>query len=200
MPDITCATYVTTDAPDAPLPAVRSVPVPAQLRSAKNSRLVPSYFSGFLLGWYGSTTVQRISEARRAAVAKNQTLYRIDFVVEGGSYAPTKQLKGQLGSMGVLHVDRLPKDTEDFLLEELNIRRHRESGSHIVSDFICKHPARLGDFWKIPGLSRLNGVIFSAASGEGDARVYYAAIHPRRIKQIRPPPNYPRPVELKVEV
>jgi hypothetical protein len=203
MPDITCATYVTTDAPDGPLPAVGSVPVPAQPRSGKagkGSRLVPSYFPDFLIGWYGSTTLQQISEARRTAISKNQTLYRIDVVVDGADYAPTKQLKGQLGRLGVLHADQLPKETEDFLIEQLSIRRTRESGSHVLSDFIWKHPARLGDFWKIPGLSRLNGVIFSAASGEGDARVYYAAIHPRRIKQIRPPPNYPHSVELKLDV
>src|SRR5581483_7716431 len=150
MPDITCATYVTTDTPDGPLPGIRSVPVPGQAGSGKSSRLVPSYYNGFLIGWYGSTTAQQISEARRAAVGKSQTLYRIDVVVEGGGYAPTKQLKGQLGSLGVLHVDRLPKETEDFLVEQLGIRPTREFGGYVLSDFIWKHPARLGDFWKIP--------------------------------------------------
>lgn len=200
MPDITCATYVTTDTPDGPLPAVGSVPVPARSRSGKSSRQVPSYFSDFLIGWYGSTTVPQLSKARHAAVSKKQTLYRIDVVVDGIDYAPSRQLKSQLGKLGVLHVDQLPKETEDFLIEQLGIHRTGESGTHTLSDFIWKHPTRLSEFWKIPGLSRLNGVIFSAATGEGAARVYYAAIHPRRIKEIRPPPNYPRTVELKIGV
>jgi hypothetical protein len=40
---------------------------------------------------------------------------RIDVVADGVDSAPTKQLKGQLGKLGVLHVDQLPKETEDFL-------------------------------------------------------------------------------------
>jgi hypothetical protein len=195
MPDITCCTYVTTEAPDGPLPPVRSVPVPG-----KSSRPVQNYFRDFLIGWYGSTTLQQMSEARRAALAKNRTLYRIDVVVDGANYAPTKQRRGQLGGLGVLHVDQLPKDTEDFIADQLDIRRSRQSSSYIISEFIWKNPARLGDLWKIPGLARLNGIIFSAGSGQGDARVYYVAVHPRRIKQIRPPSNYPHSVDLQLDV
>ncbi len=202
MPDITCCTYVTTDEPDGPLPPIRSVPVPPKpgsKRTGKGTKLVSSYFRDYLIGWYGSTTLQQISDARRIALSESRTLYRIDLLVDGGQYAPSRQHLDQLGGLGVIHVDELPKETERFVLEHLGTRGARPSGRYITSDLIWRQPTRLGDLWKIPELARLNAVIFSASAG-GDARVYYAALHPRRIKQIRPPPNCPSGSKLKIEV
>lgn len=202
MPDITSCTYVTTDVPDGPLPPIRSVPVPPKPGSkaaVKGAKLVPSYFRDHLICWYGRTTLQQISEARRTALSEGRTLYRIDLLVDAGHYAPSRQRLDNLGGVGVIHVDELPKETEKFVLERLGPRGPRPSGHYIISDLIWRQPTRLGDLWKIPELVRLNAVIFSASAG-GDARVYYAALHPRRIKQIRPPPNCPSGTKLRIEV
>jgi hypothetical protein len=202
MPDITCCTYVTTNAPDDPLPPVGSVPVPPRpgaKSTGKGKKLVPSYFRNYLIGWYGNTTLQQISDARRIALSERKTLYRIDVLVDGGNYAPSRQHLDQLGGLGVMHVDELPKETERFVLEHLGARRARPSGRYITSDRIWQHPAHLDELWQIPELAKLNAVIFSASAG-GDARVYYAAVHPRRIKQIRPPSNCPSGTKLKIDV
>jgi hypothetical protein len=202
MPDITCCTYVTTDSPDEPLPPIRSVPVPPKpgtKGTRKGRKLVPSYFPDYLIGWYGNTTLQQISDARRIALAENRTLHRIDVLVDGGNYAPSRQHLNQLAGLGVMHVDELPKETERFVLEHLAARGPRPSGRYITSDLIWQTPIHLDKLWRIPELARLNAVIFSASAG-GDARVYYAALHPRRIKQIRLPPSCPSGTKLKIEV
>jgi hypothetical protein len=203
MPDITFCTYVTIDAPDAPLPPIGSVPVPRKPGSRGTSRepaLVPSYFRGYLIGWYGSTTLQQISDARRSALAGGRTLFRIDIVVDGVDYAPSRQHVQQLDRLGVMHLDELPKETEKFVLERLEVGGPRLSGRYIISDLIWRHPAKLGNLWKIPELARrLTAVIFSAGVG-GDARVYYAAVHPKRVKEIRLPANFPSGTKPSIQV
>ena len=202
MPDITCCTYVTTDAPGDPLPPIGSVPVPMKpgtKSTGKVRKLVPSYFRNYLIGWYGNTTLQQLSDARRIALSESRTLHRIDVLVDGGNYAPSRQHLDQLGGLGVMHVDELPKETERFVLEHFGAPGARPSGRYIVSDLIWQQPTHLNELWRIPELAQLNAVIFSASAG-GDARVYYAALHPRRIKLIRPPPNCPSGTKLKIQV
>jgi hypothetical protein len=203
MPDITFSTYLTTNVPGAPLPLIRSVPVPpkpgAKRKSKGGAQLVPSYFRNYLIGWYGSTTLQQISNARRVALVENRTLYRIEIVVDGANYAPSRQHLNELDGLGVMHLDELPKETEKFVLEHLSVRGTQTSGRHIVSDLIWQRPARLGQLLGLPQLGGLNAVIFSAAVS-GDARVYYAAAHPTRVKEIRPPANFPDGIELKIDV
>ena len=203
MPDITVCTYVTTDVPDAPLPPIGSVPVPPKPGSkgiSRESALVPSYFRGYLIGWYGSTTLQQISDARRSALAGGKTLFRIDIVVDGADYAPSRQHLGQLDRLGVVHLDELPKETERYVLERLEAGESRPSGRYTISELIWRQPAKLDKLWKIPELGRrLTAVIFSAGVG-GDARVNYAAVHPRRIKEIRLPASFPSGTKSRVQV
>lgn len=202
MADITFFAYTATEQPDGPLPALRSVPVPPKAGSAaakKGVKLVASPFHGYLLGWYGNTTLQQISEARRTAVAEHRTLYRVDVLVDGIDYAPTKQVQSNFRKLGVVHLDQLPLATKELFLKRLEIPRPRSQkpAGDAISTFLWTHPDRLAQIWKIPGLAQLNAVIFSRFSD--GRRVNYGAIHPQRIKQTRVV-NYPREVDLPLEV
>ncbi len=146
MADVTFCTYVvTTDAAGESSLPVCSVPPPSKpiARTAPDPKRVPSFFRGFLVGWYGNTTLQQISEARRAALRQRRTLYRIDVVIDGGAYAPSRQYKTDLSSLGVIHVDLLPKETEAVFCEHLGIRTPKKATGYEVSDFLWKHPRTL---------------------------------------------------------
>lgn len=194
MVDVTFCTYVLTSAPDGPLPAVTSVPVLPKPGSAaaKRKAHVPSPFAGYLVGWYGGTTLEQISEARRAAAKANRTLYRVDVLVDGGRYAPSKQRIDNLKRLGVMHLDFLPAETETLVRTRLSIPADVELG-----DYLWAHPRELGALWKVRALTHLNAVIFSKSTD--GKRVYYGAIHPKRIKEIRVP-RYPHKARVTLEV
>lgn len=202
MVNITFFSFTTTEQPDGPLPTLRSVPVPPRSGTAAarhGVKLVTSPFHGYLLGWYGNTALQQLSEARRAAAAERRALYRVDVIVDGMGYTPTQQVRSRFKQLGVVHVDLLPLPVRELFCERLEIPRPRvrTPGTDMISAFLWRHPDRLAQIWKIPGLAHLNAVIFSRFD-EG-RRVTYGAIHPRRIKETRVV-NYPRDIDLSVEV
>jgi hypothetical protein len=202
MVDITFFAFTTTEQPDGPLPALRSVPVPPRSGTAaarKGTKLATSPFHGYFLGWYGNTALQQLSEARRAAAAERRALYRVDVIVDGIDYAPSQQVKSHFKQLGVVHVDLLPLAVRELFCERLEIppSRTRTRESDVISAFLWKHPDRLARIWKIPGLAHLNAVIFSRF--DDDRRVTYGAIHPRRIKAKRVV-NYSPDIDLPLEV
>lgn len=194
MVDVTFCTYVLTSLPGGPLPPVTSVPVSPKPGSAaaKRKAQVRNPFSGYLVGWYGSTTLEQLSEARRAAAKANLALYRVDVIVDGRHYAPSKQQINNLNRLGVLHLDELPGETETFVRARLSIPADVE-----ISDYLWAHPRELGGLWKLRGFTHINAVIFSR-SGNG-RRVYYGAVHPKRIKEIRVP-RYPHKTRVTLDV
>jgi hypothetical protein len=200
MVDITFFATTTTEQPDGPLPALRSVPVPPRSGTAaarKGIKLVPSPFHGYFLGWYGNAALQQLSEARRAAAAERRALYRVDVIVDGMDYAPSQQMKSRFKQLGVVHVDLLPLAVRELFCERLEIPRTQTRESDAISAFLWKHPERLAQIWKIPGLAHLAAVIFSRF--DDDRRVTYGAIHPRRIKEKRVV-NYSRDIDLPLDV
>lgn len=195
MVDVTFCTYVLTSSPDGPLPSITSVPVPSRPGSAaakQRKAHVQSPFSGYLVGWYGSTTLEQISEARRAAAKANRTLYRVDIIVDGRDYAPSKQRIDNLKRLGVVHLDLLPMETEDFVRRSLAIPSHVE-----ISDYVWAHPRALSKLWKIRAFAHISAVIFSARVN--DQPVYYGAIHPKRIKEVRVL-RYPHKTRVTLDV
>lgn len=195
MVDVAFCTYVLVSSPDGPLPPVTSVPVapkPGSAAARQRKAHVASPFPGYLLGWYGSTTLEQISEARRAAAKANRTLYRVDVTVDGGDYAPSKQRLDHLKRLGVVHLDLLPAETDEFVRAQLAI-----PDKVTISDYVWAHPSKLSALWKLRRFAHISAAIFSARAN--DQPVYYGAIHPKRIKEMRVL-RYPQVARLKLDV
>lgn len=133
---------------------IRSVPIPGNLKGPE----------GKLVCWYGTRdTLSALKEKREAAKKKNETLYRVNFIVEGGHIPVNKLNIDDLPNLYFFNLSRLKVEVSDLIIEELVKRKAKLPEEwNFVDDLIGRKPELLNTFWESSHFKHVRAIAWPA--------------------------------------
>lgn len=185
MPRITFTAFV-QEKPKGGLEPLHSVPMPSGKKAPE----------GRFLAWYGNRTAWELLHATLEEASKRKYFgYRVNLVLDGGDFSPTKQRMNHVRNLKVLHLDRLPLETREELARLVG-----GSGRHSkdIAEMVKARPSLVNELWALPKLKHLSAIIFPVPDDEKQIWSI-GAIRPNRIESVKID-NYEGSDQLVIEI